>query len=113
MSTYDALGRRRAPGQQRGLRPLHPPLPRGLRSRSIRVAMSERAWGLLEVVVARAGDRTPPRTVGRILEEALEAAARTRPVAAPDDASAGTVTDWLQWQIDKEQALLRRDAVAS
>lgn len=94
MSTKDSLGRRRSPGQTRGLRPLYPPLPAGMRSRSVRVAMSDDAWGRLDRYASEAADPTGPRAVGRLIEHALAEAERHR------------VADWLQWQIRKEQRLL-------
>ena len=44
----DRRGRRRRPGQQRGLRPMHPLLPERWVSRALRVAMSELDWRRLE-----------------------------------------------------------------
>jgi hypothetical protein len=82
----DALGRRRTPTQNKGLRPLYPVLPKGLISKSIRVAMSATAWRRLD----EATGLTRPRAVGEILERAL----------APR-------TDWQDWQIRKEKQLLR------
>jgi hypothetical protein len=88
----DSLGRRRAPGQTRGLRPLHPILAPGHRSRSIRVAMSERAWAALERAVRLSRATTKPRAIGELLESAL-----------------GTnAPDWQEWQINKEKQLLGR-----
>jgi hypothetical protein len=88
----DSLGRRRAPGQSRGLRPMHPTLAPGHRSRSIRVAMSERAWAALERAVRFSRATTLPRAIGEVLEHAL-----------------GTTSpDWVEWQINKEKQLLNR-----
>ena len=88
----DSLGRRRRPGQNRGLRSLQPLLPHGLRSRSIRVAMSERAWAALERAIRFSRATTRPRAIGELLEQAL-----------------GTNTgDWQEWQINKEKQLLNR-----
>jgi hypothetical protein len=87
----DAIGRRRRPTQSRGLRPLYPLLPPGLRSRSIRVAMSAAAWLRLEGVVSRSSAATAPRAVGELIERALRA----------DE-------DWQDWQIRKEKQLLSR-----
>jgi len=91
--TTDSLGRRRQPGQTRGLRPLFPPLPKGERSRVIRVAMSQLGWAALERVVRTSHQPTPPRAVGELLERAL-----------------GTLpnSDWQEWQIRKEKQLLER-----
>jgi hypothetical protein len=88
----DSLGRRRAPGQNRGLRPLYPRLERAERSRSIRVAMSERAWAALDRAVKLSRAATRPRAIGHILEGALGT----------------TGPDWQEWQIRKEKQLLER-----
>lgn len=76
---------------------MHPPLPRGVRSRSLRVAMAEEAWRLLSERLETSSAPTAPRAVGEILERALyrERATRT-----------GEVADWLDWQIRKESRLL-------
>lgn len=89
----DSLGRRREPGQNRGLRPMHPPLPPGVRSRSVRVAMSVAAWTKVDRLVADS-PVTAPRAVGALLERALDE----------------RVIDWQEWQIRKEQRLLERPA---
>jgi hypothetical protein len=88
----DSLGRRRTPDQTRGLRPMHPALAPGQRSRSIRVAMSERAWAALESAVRLSRATTKPRAIGELLESALG-------TSAPD---------WQEWQINKEKQLLGR-----
>lgn len=88
----DSLGRLRRPSQSVGLRPLHPPLPSGERSRSIRVAMSERAWAALDRAVRLSRAVTRPRAIGELLETAL-------------GTSGG---DWQEWQIRKEKQLLER-----
>lgn len=98
MAERDALGRRRAPGQDRGLRPLYPPLPPRIRSRSIRVAMSEWAWRRLDDLVVRSPAPTPPRAVGALLERAIWAAGER----------GAEVADWQTWQIRKERRLLSR-----
>ena len=85
----DSLGRRRQPSQNKGLRPLYPPLPSNLISRSIRVAMSATAWRRLENAAERG--HTRPRAIGEILERALE-----------------PQPDWQDWQIRKEKQLLDR-----
>ncbi len=89
----DSLGRRRAPGQSRGLRPLYPRLDRAERSRSIRVAMSERAWTALERAIGLSRAPTRPRAIGDLLESALGTA---------------QTSDWQEWQIRKEKQLLER-----
>ncbi len=89
----DSLGRRRRPTQTRGLRPIHPVLAPDERSRSIRVAMSERAWAALDRAINTSRALTRPRAIGELLEGALG-------TAAP--------TDWQAWQIRKEKQLLGR-----
>lgn len=89
----DSLGRRRDPAQNRGLRPLHPLLEGGHRSRSIRVAMSERAWVALDRAARISRAATRPRAIGELLEQALG--------TAPGP-------DWQEWQIRKEKQLLNR-----
>lgn len=84
----DALGRRRASGQERGLRPLYPVLPSGVVSRSVRLAMSAVAWARLEGAAAPAPTRA--RSLGQVVERLL--------VDEP--------TAWLAWQTRKEQRLL-------
>ena len=91
-SPRDSLGRRRAPGQTRGLRPLYPRLHPTDRSRSIRVAMSERAWAALERAIRLSRAPTKPRAIGQLLEGALGT----------------TGPDWQEWQIRKEKQLLER-----
>jgi hypothetical protein len=89
----DSLGRRRRPGQTKGLRPLFPPLEDNDRSRSIRVAMSERAWAALERAIKMSRAITRPRAIGELLEGALGTA---------------QTTDWQEWQIHKEKQLLEK-----
>jgi hypothetical protein len=85
----DSLGRRRQPSQNKGLRPLYPPLPKNLVSRSIRIAMSHTAWARLEQQARNQSAKTQPRAIGEILERALE-----------------PQPDWQDWQIRKEKQLL-------
>lgn len=92
VNSHDALGRRRWPAQNRGLRPLHPVLPQGERSTSVRIAMSERAWAALDRFVATSRALTRPRALGELLEGALG--------TAPS-------VDWQDWQIRKEKQLLK------
>ncbi len=86
----DALGRRRTPTQNRGLRPLYPRLPANLISKSVRIAMSKIAWARLEQTATHEHAQTTPRAIGQILERALE-----------------PKTDWQDWQIRKEKQLLQ------
>jgi hypothetical protein len=84
----DSLGRRRQPGQSRGLRPLYPKLEPGHQSASVRIAMSRQAWAALERVVRSSKALTRPRAIGHVLEGVLNP------------------SDWQEWQIRKEKQLL-------
>jgi hypothetical protein len=115
MALTDALGRRRAASQNRGLRPLYPRLPSDYRSRLIRVAMAQPLWEQLDRLLAASAAPTKPRAIGELFERALtsasvvETAATPRSQAAhaprlrmlPDDPGA-----WQRWQIGKELTLL-------
>ena len=90
VQTRDSLGRRRQPAQNRGLRPLYPRLPSGLISKSVRIAMTATAWARLDEAARRERASTAPRSIGQLLERALE-----------------PVPDWQDWQIRKEKQLLR------
>lgn len=98
----DRLGRRRSPGQERGLRPLHPPLPEEWMSRVLRVAMSESDWARLESLVARHAVMAPTqaRAYGMALSTLLNSGA---------EGDAGPV-DWLDWERRKTLRLLMANA---
>ena len=114
----DALGRRRHPQQNRGLRPLFPKLPRDTQSRSVRIAMSGRAWERLEQMVSQAAMPTKPRSYGEVLERLLDnPPARQQTALEPTLAVFATTAeqqettddqagDWQAWQMQKERALL-------
>jgi hypothetical protein len=89
----DSLGRRRDPAQNRGLRPLYPRLTQGLKSRSLRIAMSDWAWSALEKLSTASHEPTKPRAIGQLLERALQA---------------HETADWQDWQIRKEKQLLEQ-----
>ncbi len=97
----DRLGRRRSPEQERGLRPLHPPLPEEWISKALRVAMSESDWAHFEALGAHA---TPPwlrrqaRAHGLVLSELLHAVPRPEPEPGP--------LDWMDWERRKTLRLL-------
>src|SRR5262245_47762991 len=93
----DSRGRRRAVGQERGLRPLYPALPPGWRSRALRVSMPERRWREFDDLVARArlAEATEARAAGQVLIELMDAAADS---PAPH---------WLDWEREKTLRLLR------
>jgi hypothetical protein len=113
MANIDRLGRRRQPGQQRGLRSLFPTLPSDCQSRLMRVAMSGGAWTRLDVLVAASMAPTAPRAIGALIEQWLAshadtvqaAAGRTVPIGAPP-AERDFTNDWQDWQMRKELALL-------
>jgi hypothetical protein len=94
----DRLGRRRRPGQERGLRPLHPALPEEWVSRALRVAMSESDWAHLEALAARYAGMVPTqaRAYGLVLSSLLNSAATADP---------GPV-DWMDWERRKTLRLL-------
>lgn len=121
MPTVDRLGRRHHPDQHRGLRSLFPTLPVDCQSRLIRVAMSATAWARLDELVAGAQAPTPPRAIGAFIEAWLSAEsarthvsmARSITVTAPPVEEQSS--DWQDWQMRKELALLAsvRSALAS
>src|SRR5512147_2000885 len=109
MPHVDRLGRRRRPDQHRGLRSLFPTLPADCQSRLIRVAMSAGAWMRLDELVAAAQAPTAPRAIGTLIETWLAERSHrpTRPsaiVAVP--AIEDEPSDWQDWQMRKELALL-------
>ncbi len=77
----DRLGRRRSPEQERGLRPLHPPLPAEWVSRAVRVAMSESDWAEFEALVSRYTEmaQSQARAHGLAISELLHANPTTEP----------------------------------
>lgn len=97
----DRLGRRRRPGQERGLRPLFPDLPDHWTSKVLRVAMSQEDWRRFDdfVRVLGAGALTQARAHGQTLSALMgsDAAAATEP---------GPL-DWMDWERRKAVRLLR------
>jgi hypothetical protein len=93
----DSRGRRRADGQERGLRPLYPGLPPGWRSRALRIALPDRRWREFDALVARARSTAPSeaRAAGEVLMGLMDAAGRH---PAPH---------WLDWEREKTLRLLR------
>jgi hypothetical protein len=79
----DKLGRRRSPEQERGLRPLYPPLPDEWISKVLRVAMSESDWARLEALVTRhaASASTQARAHGLALSHLMNAVPLPEPKA--------------------------------
>lgn len=98
----DRLGRRRMPDQERGLRPLHPPLPQRWVSRPLRVAMSEADWERFEALVReRAGDEpTQARAYGVAISQWVNDA--PKPAPGP--------LDWMDWERRKTLRLLVRES---
>ena len=92
----DSIGRRRRTGQERGLRPLYPPLPGEWVSRALRIAMPALRWTQFEALVARTGEgaATTARATGRALMSLMDSADSTRAV------------HWLDWERDKARRLL-------
>jgi hypothetical protein len=99
----DRLGRKRSPEQERGLRPLHPPLPEEWISKVLRVAMSESDWARLEALVARhaATASTQARAHGLVLSHLLHAVPLPEPEPGP--------LDWMDWERRKTLRLLLPD----
>ena len=116
MADIDSLGRRRAPAQNRGLRPLFPTLPADVVTRSLRIAMSAPAWQRLETLADDAAAPTRPRAIGAVVERSLEQLDGHRPsltsgwssdlVRTALHAETERPVDWLAWQAAKEQRLI-------
>lgn len=100
----DRLGRRRSPDQERGLRPLHPPLPEQWISRALRVAMSQGDWDRFEALVGQygAGASTQARAYGLTLSQLVHDAAVEAPPPGP--------LDWMDWERRKTLRLLKPGA---
>jgi hypothetical protein len=96
----DRMGRRRRPEQERGLRPLHPPLPEEWTSKALRVAMPATDWARLESLVRSlaAGAPTQARAYGLALSLLIHSA--TAPQTAPGP------LDWMDWERRKTLRLL-------
>ena len=99
----DRLGRKRSPEQERGLRPLHPPLPEEWISKVLRVAMSESDWNRLEALVARHGGAasTQARAHGLVLSQLLHGLPLSKAEPGP--------LDWMDWERRKTLRLLLRN----
>lgn len=96
----DRLGRRRRPGQDRGLRPLYPSLPDEWVSKVLRVAMSEADWARFEALAAGAAATaaTQARANGLVVSRLLEVADQTQTEPDPPN--------WLDWERRKVLRLL-------
>src|SRR5438094_663665 len=102
MNEIDVVGRRRRPGQSRGLRPLFPKLPAGFESRLVRIAMASAAWRQLEDLLHASSAPTMPLAWGDLLVHALaiEQASENDASAYADEVSG--YHDWQLWQKEKE-----------
>ena len=96
----DRRGRRRQPDQERGLRPLHPPLPEQWTSRALRVAMAEADWARFEALVRSLAGREPTqaRAYGVALAHLIHAVPDPQPEPGP--------LDWMDWERRKALRLL-------
>ena len=96
----DRLGRRRSPEQERGLRPLHPPLPEEWISKVLRVAMPDSDWERFETLAGAYSPMVPTqaRAHGLVISSLLHAAPVPRPEPRP--------LDWMDWERRKALRLL-------
>lgn len=102
MVDRDRMGRRRRPEQERGLRPLHPPLPEEWNSKPLRLAMSEADWARLEALVGRLAphESTKARAYGRALSILMSSADVEIEIEPADP------LDWMDWERRKTLRLL-------
>ena len=96
----DRRGRKRRPDQERGLRPIHPPLPEQWDSRPLRLAMSEADWARFEALVRSiaAGSPTQARAYGLTVSHLIHAVPNPEPAPGP--------LDWMDWERRKTLRLL-------
>jgi hypothetical protein len=96
----DRMGRRRSPEQERGLRPLHPPLPEEWISKALRVAMPESDWERFEALADACAPMvsTQARAHGLVLSSLLHSVPVPRPEPRP--------LDWMDWERRKTLRLL-------
>jgi hypothetical protein len=110
MDVQDSIGRKRQPGQNRGLRPLFPKLPISFESRAVRIAMTTPAWNLIDALTAERAQETHPRALGEVIETLLAhfetSLAEPWAVAIHSREPESGSADWQAWQIQKERALL-------
>jgi hypothetical protein len=100
----DRLGRRRAPDQGRGLRPLHPRLPDDWVSKAVRVAMSGTDWDRFEALAEACAPMVPTQAQahGLVLSSLLNSAQVPRAEPKP--------LDWMDWERRKTLRLLRKSS---
>jgi hypothetical protein len=96
----DRMGRRRHPEQERGLRPLHPPLPDEWTSKPLRVTMSEADWARFEALARSLSGAVPTqaRAYGLAISTLMHEANLPRPEPGP--------LDWMDWERRKTLRLL-------
>jgi hypothetical protein len=96
----DRMGRRRAPEQERGLRPLHPLLPEQWTSKAMRVTMSEADWSRFESLTTTLahGAPTHARACGLAISTLMHSA--NLPSAEPGPLA------WMDWERRKTLRLL-------
>jgi hypothetical protein len=96
----DRMGRRRTPEQERGLRPLHPPLPELWTSKALRVTMSEADWSVFDSLVRSLEPAAPTqaRAYGLALSTLMHSA--NLPPREPGP------LDWMDWERRKTLQLL-------
>ena len=85
----DRLGRRRGPEQERGLRPLHPPLPEAWVSKALRVAMSEIRLGPIRIARGPFRGLAPSTGPGPMVMDLLELT-RCIPATEPEPVDSST-----------------------
>src|SRR4051794_21996302 len=101
----DRRGRRRQPNQERGLRPLHPLLPRQWTSKALRVAMSQEDWSRFEALVQAVPPQAPTqaRAHGMVISGLIDHVHPPR----PGPTSGPGPLDWMDWERQKTLRLLR------
>ena len=88
------------PGQERGLRPIHPSLPGQWTSKALRVAMSEGDWARFEALVRvlGTGAATQARAYGSTLAALIHSVPEPEPEPGP--------LAWMDWERRKTLRLL-------
>ena len=98
----DTLGRRRAEGQERGLRPLHPRLPENWISRAVRISMPDWRWRQFDALVGKVKDFTGARAAGQVLAQLMDAHTKAAPAV-----------HWLDWEHEKAKRILKFEGTAA
>jgi hypothetical protein len=99
----DRIGRRRQPNQERGLRPLHPPLPEEWTSKALRVTMSEIDWARFESLASAFAHAasTQARAYGLAISTLVQSANLPQQDPGP--------LEWMDWERRKTVRLLLSD----